>query len=127
MDYYSSVKWAHICFALLSLGGFLLRGGLMLRQSSWLGHPLVRNLPHLNDTLLLLAGVWLLWQGPWVLASSGWLQLKLGLLLLYIGLGFIALRRGRFTRPQRAVAWVAAVWVYLGMLWLAHSKPAIGF
>ena len=95
----------------------------MLRQSVLLSHPLVRRLPHINDSLLLLLGVTLLLVGPWSLAGSGWLQLKLLLLLIYIGLGFVALHRGRFSRGQRLLAWLSAVAIFLCMIGLAYYKP----
>ena len=120
--YYPLLKHLHMLFALLSLAGFVLRGAMMWRGSPLLRHPLTRTLPHVNDTLLLLFGLMLLWFGPWVLASAGWLQLKLLLLLVYIGLGFIALHRGRFSRVQRISAWLAAVLVFAVMLWLARFK-----
>lgn len=122
-SYYAEIRLLHIVFALLSLSGFILRGVLMLRGSPLLEHPLTRRIPHVNDTLLFVFGLLLLWNGPWLLAEAGWLQLKLFLLLVYIGLGFIALHRGRFTRPQRLVAWTSALMVFSAMLGLAHYKP----
>lgn len=121
--WYLSIKYLHVTFALLSLAGFLLRGILMLRASALLSHPLTRRLPHVNDSLLFVLGLTLLWAGPWTLVSTGWLQLKLLCLLLYIGLGFVALHRGRFSRPVRGMAWFSAVAVFGVMLWLAHYKP----
>lgn len=120
--YYPLLKQLHILFAVLSLSGFVLRGVMMWRGSALLRHPLTRTLPHVNDTLLLLFGLLLLWFGPWTLAGAGWLQLKLLLLLVYIGLGFVALHRGRFSREQRLSAWIAAVLVFAVMLWLARFK-----
>lgn len=122
-QWYPTVKVFHVSFAVLSLSGFILRGMMMWSGSRWLSHPLVRRLPHVNDSLLFLLGLVLLWSGPWSLASAGWLQLKLLCLLFYIGLGFIALHRGRFSRGQRTTAWLAAVAVFLLMLWLAIFKP----
>lgn len=122
-DWYPFLKALHIAFALLSLGGFIFRGVLMWQGSPLLQHPMLRRLPHINDTLLLLLGLTLLWLGPWTLADARWLQLKLLLLLLYIGLGFIALHRGRFSRNQRVAALFSALVVFAAMLWLAHFKP----
>jgi len=118
----SLIKQWHIAFALLSLSGFFLRGVLMLRDSSWLQHGLVRRLPHLIDSVLFLLGLTLLWAGPWSLAEAPWLQAKLGALLVYIGLGFVALHRGRFSRRTRIIAWCAALVVFAYMLAVAFSK-----
>lgn len=121
--YYPLLKALHVTFVLLSLAGFIFRGVMMWRNSSWLSHPLTRRLPHINDSLLLLFGLLLLWNGPWSLAASGWLQLKLLLLLVYIGLGFLSLHRSRFSCRVRAMAWFSAIVVFLCMIGLAYYKP----
>lgn len=56
---YLAVKHAHVTFAMLSFAGFLLRSWWMWRDSPLLRHRLTRTLPHVNDSLLLAAGVWL--------------------------------------------------------------------
>jgi uncharacterized membrane protein SirB2 len=120
--YLPLLKQWHIAFALLSLGGFFLRGVLMWCRSPWLGRGVVRRLPHVIDSLLFTLGVTLLWFGPWSLATAVWLQAKLTALLLYIGLGFIALHRGRFSRRTRLFAWLAALVVFAYMLAVALTK-----
>ncbi len=120
--YLPLIKQWHVVLALLSLTGFFLRGLFMLFQSEWLQHRFVKRAPHIVDSLLFLLGVTLLWLGPWSLASATWLQVKLTALLLYIGLGFIALRRGRFSHGVRIAAWLAALSVFSYMLAVAHTK-----
>lgn len=94
MDLYPVLKQLHVTCVVLTAGGFLLRGAWMLRGSPLLQHPVSRVLPHVNDTLLLAAGMGLmllLHQYPFV---DGWLTAKLLGLLAYIALGTIALKRG---------------------------------
>ncbi|HEX9802833.1 MAG TPA: SirB2 family protein [Gammaproteobacteria bacterium] len=122
--YLPIIKQWHIAFALLSLGGFVLRGMLMLYAPQRLQNRWLRRLPHVIDTLLFGLGITLLWFGPWSLWSAPWLQAKLSALLLYIGLGFIALHRGRFARRTRLAAWLAAITVFAYMLAAAHWKQA---
>jgi uncharacterized membrane protein SirB2 len=95
---YPVLKYLHICLALLSLGGFLLRGAWMLRTSEILRLPAVRILPHFVDTALLLSGISLVFMLQLPLMQSNWLQAKLVALLFYIVLGTIALKRGRTLR-----------------------------
>jgi len=121
MTGYLVVKHAHVTFALLSLTGFLLRAWWMWRESPLLGHRLTRVLPHINDTLLLVAGIWLVvvsTQYPWV---HGWLAAKLVALVLYILLGTLALKRGP-TRKIRGIAFVAALATFAYMLTVARFR-----
>lgn len=123
---YLDVRLLHITCALLSLVGFVVRGAWMLRATPLLSHRLTRTLPHLNDTLLLAAAVWLAWQSgvsPW---STPWLGAKVIGLLAYIVLGAIALRRGR-TPQIRLAAWCAALLVFVWMLSVARLRTPAGF
>ena len=67
----------------------------MLTDSPLLDRLWVRVLPHVNDTLLLLAAIGLSvvqQQYPFV---HGWVTAKVLGLLAYIGFGMFALRRGQ--------------------------------
>ncbi len=108
MELYPLLKQLHVTCVVLTAGGFLLRGGWMLRGSPLFHHRLTRVLPHVNDTLLLAAGVGMmlmLHQYPFV---DDWLTAKLLALLAYIVLGTIALKRGR-TRAIRLGAFGGAL------------------
>lgn len=108
MELYPLLKHLHVTCVTLTAAGFLLRGAWMLRGSPLLHHPLTRVLPHVNDTLLLGAGIGMmlmLHQYPFV---DGWLTAKLLALLAYIVLGTIALKRGR-TRAIRLGAFGGAL------------------
>ena len=107
MNAYLLAKDVHVACVILSLGGFVARGLLMLAGSPLLGTRVVRIAPHVVDTLLLASAIglaWMLRQYPFV---HGWLTAKVLGLVAYIVLGAIALRRGT-TKGIRAAAFVAA-------------------
>lgn len=123
---YLAIKHLHVTCVVLSLTGFLLRGGWMLSGSALLQHRLTRILPHLVDTTLLLSAIWLavaIRQYPF---DAAWVTAKVLGLLAYIGLGTVALKRGR-TRTIRLAALGAAIAVYLWIVSVAFSKNAAGF
>jgi uncharacterized membrane protein SirB2 len=108
VELYPALKLLHVGAVAVTALGFVLRGLWMVRDSPLLRHPLTRVLPHVNDTLLLAAGIGLaalLRQYPLV---DGWLTAKLLALLAYIALGTIALKRGR-TKRIRLVAFGGAL------------------
>jgi uncharacterized membrane protein SirB2 len=128
VELYPALKLLHVGCVVVTASGFLLRGVWMVRDNPLLRHPLTRVLPHVNDTLLLAAGIGMavmLRQYPLV---DGWLTAKLLALLLYIVLGTIALKRGR-TRRIRILAFAGALLTlaYLVAVALTRSPwPLLG-
>lgn len=122
---YLLVKHAHLGFALLSLGLFVFRLGLSVRQSPYLQRRWLRILPHVNDTLLLLCGLWLanrIQQFPFV--NSPWLTAKLLALLLYIALGTLAIKRAPSPR-LRLLFGLLALLVFGYMVAVAITKSPL--
>ncbi len=119
-------KFTHVTCAFLSIAGFGLRGYWMLRDNPLLQHRLVRRLPHVIDTLLLLSAIVLL--AVWRLSplETPWLVAKLAALLVYIGLGMVALRFGR-SRRIRVGAWLLALATAGYIVSVAYSKSPLGF
>ncbi len=105
---YQTLKDLHLSFVGLTLGGMLLRGGWMLRDSPLLRHRLTRILPHVIDTMLLLSGAALAVLTAQYPLVQPWLTAKLAALLVYVFLGTIALKRGRSKRA-RGLALVLAL------------------
>lgn len=103
-----SIKYVHIALVVISVGGFLIRGCLMLLQSKLLGNSWLLRAPHIIDTLLFASGISLAWyskQYPFV--NSYWLTAKMMALVAYIGFGMLALNYGR-TQVIRGIAFVVA-------------------
>ncbi len=125
MNSYLLLKHFHMGFAVLSVAGFALRGVWMLSGSAMLQAKLVKILPHVVDTLLLLTAVLMLVRLGLSPGEAPWVMAKLIGLLVYIGLGLVALRLGR-TRPVRLAAFVGAL-VTAGYLFsVAYSKNPWG-
>lgn len=119
---YALLKHIHAVAATIVLILFVLRGIWMVTESPMLQRRWVRVLPHVNDTILLLAAIGLaMFTGlaPFVIAKI----LGLG---LYIVLGTIALKRGR-TKPIRVAAFVAALSVLAYIFAVAIRKTPLPF
>lgn len=122
---YFAIKHLHVAFAVLSGTGLLLRGLLMMADSSLLQRRWVKTLPHINDTLLLTAAIVLTLlsgQYPFV---DGWLTAKVFGVILYIVLGAVALKPGR-PRGVRIAALFAALAVFAYIVSVALTKDAWG-
>ena len=107
-SYYFLIKSVHVWSVTLSIALFVLRGGLMLADSAWLRHGVLRWTPHVVDTVLLTSALMLtgiVRQYPF---ANGWLTAKVLGLVAYVVLGSIALRRGG-TRRVRIAALVGAL------------------
>ena len=116
------LKQAHIGLALLSVSLFFVRGLWMMVDSPLRQKLLVRVLPHIVDTLLLVSAVALVVQTkqyPW---EHNWLAAKITALLVYIGVGLVAMRLGR-TKATRVTAWLLALLVfgYMYMVAITHN------
>jgi uncharacterized membrane protein SirB2 len=105
---YLSVKAVHMGCAMLSVGGFVVRGGMMLAESPVLNARFVRVAPHVVDTILLASALWLAWALEQLPFVSPWVTAKLLALVVYIGLGTVALKRGR-TKRVRLAAFAGAL------------------
>lgn len=123
--YYLALRNMHIACAILTIALFLLRGGLMLADSSWQRNVVLRYLPHAVDTVLLTTALMLttvIHQYPF---AVDWLTAKVVLLVAYIVLGSIALKRGR-TRTIRVTAFVAALATIGFLVTVARAHHPLG-
>ena len=120
------VKPLHLATAALSIGGFVLRGLWMLRRSPLLEARLTRILPHINDTLLFGAGLWLLFATAQYPHQQPWLAAKLVALVIYVLLGMVALRRGR-SHAIHITAFVAALAVFGYIVAVAVLRTPLPF
>ncbi len=121
------IKHLHITLVVISVGGFVLRGVLMLLQSKILQQRWIKRLPHIGDTLLFASGIFLAWsshQYPFV--NSYWLTSKMLALVAYIGFGMLALNYGR-NRIIRGIAMVVACGCAAYMIVTATNRNGLVF
>lgn len=119
---YALIKNIHLAFAMLTTIGFCVRGVWMMTESSMLQKKLVKVLPHIVDTTLLISAVTLVvmsGQYPWVAA---WVGMKIALLVAYIVLGTFALKRGK-NKQIRTVFFAASILILLALFAVAGIKP----
>ena len=119
------LKLLHVSCALLSIGGFALRGYWMFSGNPLLRHRLARVLPHIIDTVLLGSAIGMLYLWRLSPLDSAWVSAKLVALRLYIGLGMVALRFGK-TRKVRTTAWLSALAVALYIVSVAYTHSPWG-
>jgi uncharacterized membrane protein SirB2 len=115
----ATLKAVHVTTVAASGLMFFVRGLWMVARSPLLERRWVRVVPHVNDTVLLVAGVWmavLLRQVPGV---SPWLTAKIVALVIYVALGTLALRR------RRLGAWIAALAVFAYIVAVALTHDAL--
>lgn len=123
---YQTLKYIHMGCAVLSIGGFALRGWWMLRDHGLLRHRLTLSLPHIVDTALLASAIAMavmIGQYPF---QADWITAKVAGLVAYVVLGTIALKRGR-TLGIRGLAFVAALLVFAWIVSVAVSKNPAGW
>lgn len=123
MDY-TILRLLHIGTVYVTLALFLLRGVWMLLDSPSLRQRWVRVLPHVNDTLLLVAAIGLVVVAEINPLDQPWILAKIIGLLAYIGLGTVALKRGR-TKAIRAKAFIAALGVFAYIVAVAVTKQVV--
>ena len=120
------VKTIHVFCAYATGLGFFIRGLLALWQSPALKHRVLKILPHVIDTFLLVSGVimvfaWNLWP-----TDHTWLMAKIIALLLYIYFGLRMLRWGT-TTSRRWSGFIGGLLIYLYIVGVAHSKSLLSF
>ena len=126
---YLALKYLHVSTVIVSYGLFFARGTWMLADSPMLARRWVRIVPHVNDTVLLIAAIWLTALIDQYPGTSAWLTAKVAGLIVYILIGTVAIRRGP-TKTVRAAAWVAAqlVFFYIVAVALTHdANPMRGW
>lgn len=126
IEFYPQIKAVHVAAVLASGSVFALRGLLMLADSRWTHHAVLRYTSYAIDTVLLTAALMLtslIQQYP---GRHAWLTVKVICLVVYIVLGTFALRRAR-RRGLRVLCFVAALVVYLFIVSVARTHSAWGF
>jgi uncharacterized membrane protein SirB2 len=121
---YQLFRSLHVLLAYLTVVGFLLRAVWAFTDSPIKNHKLVKVLPHVVDTLLLVLGVVMAYQLS-ISPFSGWLFAKLVGLVAYIGFGVLTMR-GSTTETK--VLGLAGALVSVGYIFaVAFSRNAWPF
>ena len=126
MEYYALVKHIHVTAAGLSFLGFMLRSYWMLTNNALLKSKPSKVLPHIIDTLLLIAAIYLVVVTQMYPFVVNWVTAKVLLLVVYIVAGTIALKRGK-TKRKRVNALLIATASVLAIFAIAAIKPALSF
>lgn len=125
-EYYLPIKTLHLISVTASFVLYTLRGIWMLQASRWCDTFWARRLPHINDTVLLTAGILLaiiLQQYP---GTHAWLTAKFVGLLVHIGLGFVAFR-ATLGRRARIIAWIGSLLAFAYIVGVALTRdPLVG-
>ncbi|RKF22307.1 SirB family protein [Alginatibacterium sediminis] len=126
MSFYLPIKHLHMTLALLSIAGFIFRWALALQGSSWLQKRWIKVLPHIIDSFLLCAAIYLCWvlnQAPFY---NHWLSAKLLWLVIYIGFGVFALKRAP-TKLGKFICGIAAIASFSQIYKIAITHNAWGW
>lgn len=120
------LKNIHVLTAVISFSLFFIRGVWVLKGSAMMQKKWVKIVPHVNDTILLGTAIALaisIEQYPFV---DSWVTAKVLALIAYICLGLEAFRIAK-TERGRAIAWLAAMVVFLFIVSVAVTKVPVGF
>lgn len=123
---YLAVKYVHVISVVLSLAGFFMRGLLMMRGSPLLGARWVRVVPHVNDTVLLIAALSLTAMSSQYPFFVDWVTAKVLGVIAYIILGALALRDAS-THRMRIICWFASLAVFGWIVSVALTRQPLGF
>ena len=116
---YFAIKHLHVTAAVLSILFFIIRAYWSVSGSALLQHRVVKILPHVIDTILLVCGVIL---AAMIGVSQPWILAKIVALVFYIGVGTFAIKRGKTPRSRAIAALIAvAIFAYIVGVALRHS------
>tara|TARA_Y100001956_G_scaffold80586_1_gene96087 strand:- start:2182 stop:2565 length:384 start_codon:yes stop_codon:yes gene_type:complete len=94
---YEGLKHFHLLTVALSATLLSVRYALMMANSKLLDKKFFKVFPHINDTFLLISGIYLIVMTGFIpfTAAAPWLTEKITCVLAYIALGFFALKLGK--------------------------------
>ncbi|MEL7293780.1 MAG: SirB2 family protein [Pseudomonadota bacterium] len=94
---YEGLKHFHLLTIVISATLLSVRFALMMANSKLLDKKFFKVAPHINDTFLLISGIYLIVVTGFIpfTAAAPWLTEKITCVLTYIALGFFALKLGK--------------------------------
>jgi uncharacterized membrane protein SirB2 len=120
MDY-NAIKHAHIGIAYLSILLFIIRFALFKFKPLLRNNKLLKILPHIIDTFLLIFAIWLCTIISQYPLTDHWLTAKVIGLVGYIAFATIAIKQGKLW------AFVAALVSFAYIFGAAKSHSALSF
>lgn len=118
------ILFIHVSTALISVCGLVIRGLLKIKQSAWLELKWVKILPHINDSILLIAAIMLAIEYGYSPFEQPWLLAKIIGLLLYIASGMILLKYAS-KKPQQVLALGLCMAIFLYIASVAITKTPL--
>lgn len=118
---YLLVKHSHQLFVTITILVFNIRFFLLWKNPDKPLAGIWKALPHLNDTMLLFTGLWLMKITHFSPFNAPWLGTKILLLLSYIALGMVMMR----ARPRSGkfyTAYALAMFCVASIVYLAKTK-----
>lgn len=124
---YGLIKQLHLVLVLLSVTGFVLRVAILnfsSRGAAYSQHFAFKRLPHLNDSLLLCAGLYLAFSAGFTPINSPWLAAKLIALLGYIVFAAQVIKQ-KGSGYRQGISFIIALLCFGYMLKLALTKTLV--
>ncbi len=122
---YIALKHLHLTFVALALLLFFIRGILLFIRSPLFNKKLLKILPHIVNTIMLVSGVVLAINLGMKPGAHPWLMAKIIGLVVFIILGIGAFKV-RNTLLQK-ILWINALLVFAYIVSVAITKNPIGF
>jgi len=122
MDLFNALKFIHISTVSISLILFISRALLLFSQSPRLQQPVLRILPHINDTILLVSAISMLVTAELIPSGENiWLLAKIIAMVVYILLGMILFKSAKSILAKQLV-FVLALIIYSYIIHTAIYK-----
>lgn len=119
------IKLIHMSAAAITISLFIMRMYWIMTDSGMMKKKWVKILPHVNDTVLLGAAIYLsvtIYQYPFV---HHWLTAKVIALFAYIIFGSFALKRAK-TKQQKLIFFFLAVLMFAYIIMVAMTRTVTG-
>jgi uncharacterized membrane protein SirB2 len=114
---YAGLKHAHMLFIAISIILFEYR--YIMKVFNKAVPKALKVIPHINDTLLLVTGISMVYIASINPLEHSWLGAKIVALLLYIGFGMMALKSNG---AKSVFGFIMATAVFIFMLFTAITK-----
>lgn len=121
-ELYPAIKHVHMLLAVISILFFLFKSGLRFAGAPLLNNKPIKIVPHVNNGLLILCGIFLTLMAGINPFTNLWLLAKLVLLLGYIACGVFVIKWNG-GNALRAVGVLIGLVCFAGMGMLAVAKP----